>query len=150
MFKKLISFFAMLLMVVLMAAVSETSAQISDDVVRSTGDLYTTDMLITGTIDGTDTLYTSSFSLMGHNDVFTFARYYAQTNDSVKVKVVRQSSFFDGLWTTSKTVTEDSVETQLIVADTASTYAAFRYAILGVTGNGYNVAFTMKVRAKRD
>jgi len=106
---------------------------------------------VQGTLSGTDTLYTSGFKLSGTSKVFDVFAIGSQTHDSVKVKLVRQVSYFGSTFVTETTIGTDSVLTQKAWADTSTYYnVQHRIAIIGVTGNGYRSAFTFKVSAKRD
>jgi len=143
---------AMLLIAVVLFASPVCAQSVFTDSGTVANDGLFKQITFTGTLKGTDTLYTRVFQLEDVNPVFALAKTYTKSNDSVKVKIVRQGTWISGKWTDIKSVTTDSVKTQTFAADTISTNraAGYRYAILGVTGNGYNVGFNLLLRAKRE
>ena len=108
-------------------------------------------LTVQGVLSGTDTLYTSGFKFSGTSKIFDVFAIGSQTNDSIKVKLVRQVSYFGSTFITETTIGTDSVKTQKAWADTSTYYNVLhRIAVVGVTGNGYRTNFTFKESAKRE
>lgn len=102
-------------------------------------------------IRNTDTLYSSSWTLNNYDYVLNTARYLlSDSGTSVpKIKILRQESWFDGVWNTAKTVaTADSVETMQTIADTILT-PKNRYVIIGATGNPVDTRVRIRVNTVR-
>lgn len=105
-----------------------------------------------GKISGTDTLITNSFVFGNAEAVFNVAKIFSQTNDSIKVTILRQANYIGSNWTTQKTLySADSTKTQATQNDTLSTSVAFpqRLVIYGTTGNGYQTNVNIKLRIKQ-
>lgn len=106
---------------------------------------------VEGGISGTDTLFTKAFRMGTQTKIFDVFALGTQTNDSIKLKLVRQVSYLGTAWTTDKTIGTDSVKTEKAWADTSSYFNVIhRIAIVGVTGNGYKTNFRVKISAKRE
>ena len=102
-------------------------------------------------IRNTDTLYSSTFNLANYNYVLSTARYFvSDSGTSVpKIKVLRQESWYDGIWNTAKTYcTADSVETVQTIADTLLT-PKNRLVIIGAAANPVDTRVRFKINTVR-
>ena len=126
----------------------------TDDAKENKGDGVKA-IYFSGTLDGTDTLYSSSFKLYDCESVFSLWSYHGDNADSVKIKVLRQQSVF-GTWDSAKVVyAADSLLTLRSIGDTISNSPVYsRYVFMGVkagapsiTDNGYIRTFKYIIRA---
>ncbi|HPO54541.1 MAG TPA: hypothetical protein PKY46_00945 [Ignavibacteriaceae bacterium] len=81
----------------------------------------------------TDTLTSNLFSFEDYGQVVKGAFLISSVAGVPKIKLVKQESWFDGEWSTTKTIWNDSTEYQTTFGDTILTNT--RYVFIGVTGN---------------
>lgn len=81
----------------------------------------------------TDTLISNPFDFEAYGQVVKGAFLISSAAGTPKIKLVKQESWFDGAWSTTKTIWNDSTETQTTFGDTILTRT--RYIYIGVAGN---------------
>jgi len=102
-----------------------------------------------GVISGVDTLDSLPFDLSGHEAIYSIWSEAWQDNDSVKLQYKRESAGLPDVWLDSKLIYQDISGNAVFKADTLTNIASVRrLKIIGVSGNGVNTGFRIKIIAK--
>lgn len=102
-----------------------------------------------GVISGVDTLDSLPFDLSGHEAIYSIWSEAWQDNDSVKLQYKRESAGLPDVWLDSKLIYQDISGNAVFKADTLTNIASVRrLKIVGVSGNGVNTGFKIKIIAK--
>lgn len=122
---------ALSILLLLFVAVYAASAWVENATVSKSGNMQS--VYFEAYVASTDTLYSNSFSYEDYGQVCKGAFLLTSTAGTPKIKLVKQESWFSDTWSTTKTIWNDSAETQTTFSDTILTKT--RYVLIGVSGN---------------
>ncbi|GJQ63517.1 MAG: hypothetical protein SCALA702_25700 [Melioribacteraceae bacterium] len=112
--------------------------------------LETKEITFSGVISDGDTLVSLPFDLAGYENIYSGWYELSQSNDSLNIRLVRQSSGLPDTWLDTKIISTINSDTPALYADTLTNIASVRrIKLYGITGNGFNSSFKLKIIASK-